>query len=170
MQRKCIKVCSNENDLINELAGLLARCYHSNNDPIFTVGLSGGSLVALMSKVFPIMKGIDWKKWRFFFCDERLVSFDDSESTFGTYWKAIEPLSKSLPLREEQFVTINQQLDGEDVANDYIEKIKKHGIIDRANNLPKFHIILLGMGPDGHTASLFPGHKLLQVSSSMKQT
>lgn len=163
MQRKCIRVCSNESDLINELAGLLAKCYHANNDDIFTVGLSGGSLVTLMSKVFPIMKGIDWKKWRFFFCDERLVSFDDSESTYGTYWKAIEPLAKSLPLSEEQFITINSQLDGDDAANDYVEKIKKNAIIDKNCNLPKFHILLLGMGPDGHTASLFPGHKLLEV-------
>lgn len=51
----------------------------------FTLGLSGGSLVSMLSKELPVLPDLDCSKWVVGFCDERLVSFDDPESTYGLY-------------------------------------------------------------------------------------
>lgn len=51
----------------------------------------------------------DWSKWRFFFCDERLVAFDDPESTYAQYR---DNFISNLPITEDQFIKINPQLSG----------------------------------------------------------
>ena len=51
----------------------------------FTLGLSGGSLVSMLSKELPALSDLDCSKWVVGFCDERLVPFDDPESTYGLY-------------------------------------------------------------------------------------
>lgn len=51
----------------------------------FTMGLSGGSLVSMLSKELLALPELDCSKWVVGFCDERLVSFDDPESTYGLY-------------------------------------------------------------------------------------
>lgn len=51
----------------------------------FTLGLSGGSLVTMLSKELLALPQLDCSKWLFAFCDERLVPFNDSESTYGLY-------------------------------------------------------------------------------------
>lgn len=51
----------------------------------FTLGLSGGSLVSMLSKELLALPDLDCSKWVVGFCDERLVPFDDPESTYGLY-------------------------------------------------------------------------------------
>ena len=51
----------------------------------FTLGLSGGSLVSMLSKELPALPDLDCSKWVVGFCDERLVPSDDPESTYGLY-------------------------------------------------------------------------------------
>lgn len=51
----------------------------------FTIGLSGGSLVSMLSKELLALPNLDCSKWVVGFCDERLVPFDDPESTYGLY-------------------------------------------------------------------------------------
>lgn len=51
----------------------------------FTLGLSGGSLVSMLSKELLALPDLDCSKWVAGFCDERLVPFDDPESTYGLY-------------------------------------------------------------------------------------
>lgn len=55
----------------------------------FTLGLSGGSLVSMLSRDLPAVPGLDCRKWLLGFCDERLVPFQDPESSYGLYkvWK-----------------------------------------------------------------------------------
>lgn len=159
---KTIKVLPNTDDVNAELRLLIQQSYDNCTDKLFTIGLSGGSLINSLIKTLPTLSCVDWTRWRLFFCDERIVPFDDPESTFGCYWRAFENVT---PLKKDQFIVINPDLDGELAARDYTEKIRSTVKIDEDLALPRFNLILLGMGPDGHTASLFPGHKLLEVSN-----
>lgn len=51
----------------------------------FSLGLSGGSLVSILSKELPAVPNLDCSRWLIGFCDERLVPFSDPESTYGLY-------------------------------------------------------------------------------------
>lgn len=74
-----------------ELAPVLAHLVTSRAEKAitshdrFTLGLSGGSLVSMLSKELLALPDLDCSKWVVGFCDERLVSFDDPESTYGLY-------------------------------------------------------------------------------------
>ncbi|KAG7211502.1 hypothetical protein KM043_010771 [Ampulex compressa] len=127
-------------------------------DDIFKVGLSGGSIVQLLVQGLPSIT-TDWSKWRFFFCDERIVPFDNGDSTYGAY-KA--DLIGKVPVTEDQFIKIDTNLSAEEAAKDYI---KKMSVFFPPDSVPRFDVLLLGLGPDGHTCSLFPGHKLLEETS-----
>ncbi|CAB0037041.1 unnamed protein product [Trichogramma brassicae] len=127
-------------------------------EDIFKIGLSGGSLVKFLSEGLPLVK-TDWSKWRFFFCDERIVSFENTESTFGLYRAS---LIGKIPITEDQFIKIDPQLTAEDAARDYIKQMTLYFPPD---SIPRFDVLLLGMGPDGHTCSLFPNHRLLEETS-----
>lgn len=68
----------------------------------------GGSVVSLLSEYLAKVE-TDWSKWRFFFCDERLVDFSDPESTYSQYK---EKFIGKLPINEDQFIKINPKLTG----------------------------------------------------------
>lgn len=70
--------------------------------------LQGGSVVSLLAEYLAKVE-TDWSKWRFFFCDERLVEFSDPESTFAQYR---DKFIINLPISEDQFIKINPQLSG----------------------------------------------------------
>lgn len=152
-----VAICPNEFEIIDQLSKLIenraAECIRRNNS--FRVGLSGGSLIKFLCKGLP---GITttWEKWLFFFCDERLVPFDDKESTYGCYKRELIP---HLPVTENQFIAVNPSLSVADAADDYVQKLEQHFT---SGALPRFDLLLLGVGPDGHTCSLFPGHPLLK--------
>lgn len=57
----------------------------SSSADSFSLGLSGGSLVSILSKELPAFSNLDCSRWLVGFCDERLVPFDDPESTYGLY-------------------------------------------------------------------------------------
>ncbi|XP_043485363.1 6-phosphogluconolactonase [Polistes fuscatus] len=127
-------------------------------DDIFKIGLSGGSFVNILVKTLPNVS-TDWSKWRFFFCDERVVPFENGESTYGSYKTSLIGV---VPITEDQFIKIDPELSAEEAARDYI---KKMSVYFPPDSLPKFDVLLLGLGPDGHTCSLFPNHKLLDETS-----
>uniref|UniRef100_A0A1I8QA94 6-phosphogluconolactonase n=1 Tax=Stomoxys calcitrans TaxID=35570 RepID=A0A1I8QA94_STOCA len=125
---------------------------------VFRLGLSGGSLVSYLSSALESIKSSDLDKWQFFFCDERFVPDTDGDSTYGVYKTALIPKTT---LKEKQFVWIDLSGSVENCAEDYEKKILKEFSMEKAS-VPRFDLLLLGMGPDGHTCSLFPGHALLE--------
>ncbi|XP_014209727.1 6-phosphogluconolactonase [Copidosoma floridanum] len=129
-----------------------------DDEDVFKIGLSGGSMVKFLAEGLPMIK-MDWSKWRFFFCDERVVTFDNQDSTFGLYRSQ---LIEKIPISESQFIKINPDLSAEAAAKDYIQKMS---VFFPPDSIPRFDVLLLGMGPDGHTCSLFPNHRLLHETS-----
>lgn len=99
----------------------------------------------------------DLSKWKFFFCDERYVDETDPESTYGYYKIKLVPQTE---LQLHQFVPINVNLPLAECAADYEQKIRAE-FGSSIGSFPEFDLLLLGMGPDGHTCSLFPNHALL---------
>ncbi|KAM7387160.1 hypothetical protein PAMA_009668 [Pampus argenteus] len=127
----------------------------------FTLGLSGGSLVSMLSKELLVTPGLDCSKWVVGFCDERVVSFDDPESTTGLYKSH---LFSKVNIPDSGIVTIDPSLPVDDCAEDYTRKLKE---TFPDEDFPGFDLLLLGMGPDGHTCSLFPDHPLLEESKKI---
>ncbi|KAM9746338.1 6-phosphogluconolactonase [Menidia menidia] len=127
----------------------------------FTLGLSGGSLVSMLSKELPALSGLDCSRWVVGFCDERLVSFDDPESTYGLYKNQ---LFSKINIPDGGILTIDSTLPVNECAEDYSRKLKE---AFPGDGFPVFDLLLLGMGPDGHTCSLFPDHPLLQETQKI---
>lgn len=166
-----IVVTSSASELDDKLKEVIEAAFKECDSEFFTVGLSGGSFVKVLSNVLPKLHltGEEWRKWIFFFVDERVVGFDDSESTFGQYKTVLLPKVAELSLN--QFVVINPNLDAEACAFDYLSKMKRSFRLPvNENGFPVLDLVLLGMGPDGHTASLFPGHALLDVRTRLLAT
>ncbi len=126
----------------------------------FRVALSGGStpkaLYAALTRP-PISSQLDWARVQFFFGDERCVAPDHPESNYAL---ADQFLFRPLKLPEAGIFRVDTQA-APTVADTYEAILRKQ--FDAAPPAwPRFHLILLGMGEDGHTASLFPGSPALQ--------
>ncbi|GAQ91586.1 6-phosphogluconolactonase [Klebsormidium nitens] len=127
----------------------------------FTVVLSGGSLVKGLSSLIG-MKGIDWSKWHVFWADERVVKLTDPDSN---YKLATDEFLSKVDIPDNQIYALNDTLGAKAAAADY-EKVLKNLPRDvlplsKGDQYPRFDLILLGIGPDGHIASLFPNHPLV---------
>ncbi len=124
----------------------------------FAVALSGGSTPkAIYQRLSLLPKEIDWTKVFLFWGDERSVAPDHPDSN---YRMAMEHFSK-LPIPEHQIFRMKAEADIEKNAKDYEEKIR--------HTLRKslFDLVMLGIGEDGHTASLFPNTKALSVTKEL---
>ncbi|XP_068634904.1 probable 6-phosphogluconolactonase 4, chloroplastic [Aristolochia californica] len=130
----------------------------------FTVVLSGGSLIESLRKLVesPYLESIEWSKWHVFWVDERVVPKDHEDSN---YKLAYDGFLSKVPILPGHVYAINDALSAEGAADDYetcLKQLVKTSVIDSsATGWPKFDLMLLGMGPDGHVASLFPGHPLI---------
>lgn len=127
---------------------------------VFRVSLSGGStpvsLYALLASE-PFSERVDWSRVHFFWGDERCVPPDHPDSNF---YRAKQTLFEQVPVPESNIFRIPAELRPEQAAELYEEvllryfsKVEEEDIRSRA----RFDLVLLGMGDDGHTASLFPG-------------
>lgn len=119
----------------------------------FSVALSGGSTPKLLFQLWAAeyRDKIDWSIVHFFWGDERCVPPDDNESNYGVC-KAL--LLDHIDIPAENIHRVKGEADP-------AEEVKRYGLeiidnTDAANDLPIFDLIILGMGDDGHTASIFP--------------
>ncbi|KAK9882387.1 hypothetical protein WA026_020910 [Henosepilachna vigintioctopunctata] len=152
-----IIVGKNKDDIFQKTINLIENVAKESiaKDNIFKIGLSGGSVATFLTIGIPKIK-TDFTKWKLFFCDERNVPEDSNDSTYGFYKSALIGTSK---LTEDHFIRIKQGVSAKEAAADYTEQLKRYF---PGETVPKFHLLLLGMGPDGHTCSLFPNHPLLE--------
>jgi 6-phosphogluconolactonase len=135
------------------------------NKGIFTIALSGGStpkkLFALLAEE-PFRSQMPWTATHFFFGDERHVAPDNEESNFRMANETM--FSKINELPKENIHRVLAEKEATHAARDYEANLHEFFDSDE-NEFPRFDLILLGMGADGHTASLFPGSKALAENS-----
>ncbi|KAE8723927.1 putative 6-phosphogluconolactonase 5 [Hibiscus syriacus] len=163
-----VVVFDSEEDLSVSLAKYTADLADkfSKEKGSFTVVLSGGSLIKSLRKLVetPYVDAVDWSTWHVFWVDERVVPKDHDDSNYKLAFAGF--LSK-VPIHPGKVYAINDALPAEGAADDY-ETCLKHLVksnvisVSAATGVPKFDLMLLGMGPDGHVASLFPGHPLVK--------
>lgn len=130
----------------------------------FTIALSGGNTPKLLFSVLgdKFASSVNWYNVHLFWVDERCVTPDDPESNFGMTKKA---LLNRIDLPERNVHRIKGEDNPEKEAESYSGEIAKHTA--RRNGLPFFDVMLLGLGEDGHTASLFPGNEKLFLTDKI---
>jgi 6-phosphogluconolactonase len=132
----------------------------------FTIALSGGSTPKNLNTLLATnaRTSLPWDRMFFFWGDERHVPPSDPESN---YRMAEETLLSKVPVpRANVFRIPAENPDAAAAALAYEETLRKFFAL-QAGEFPRFDLILLGMGPDGHAASLFPGTAALQEKSRL---
>jgi 6-phosphogluconolactonase len=130
----------------------------------FTVALSGGSTPKTLYSLLATKPGIPWDKVYFFWGDERHVPPDDPESNYRMVNEAL--LSKIQVPPENIFRIHAEEKDAAAAAQQYEQVIKDFFHLS-PGQFPRFDLIYLGTGPDGHTASLFPGTAALNETQRL---
>ena len=123
----------------------------------FTVALSGGSTPRRMYEFLgarPLRDRVDWSRVEVFWGDERGVPPDHPDSNFHM---ASSALLERVPIPPQRIHRMRaENLDRAAAARDYQIEIAGAFGVDASRSPPSFDLVLLGMGSDGHTASLFP--------------
>lgn len=162
--RAHVKVCETAAEMGVECAKEVERII---NDAVAsrghcTVALSGGTTPALLYKQLvskEYKNKVDWAKVHFWVSDERCVALSDKESNFGNAQRQFLDLL-SLPA-ENLHPPVEPEGAPADVAMAYEEAMKQFFEL-KEGEFPRFDLLLLGMGPDGHCASLFPNTPALK--------
>lgn len=126
----------------------------TNNDKICSVVLSGGETGKLFCKALArYKKEIPWQQIYFFFGDERYVALDDVQSN---YYNAFENLFSKVDVPQENIYPMITYLKDPKAAAKKYEAILKKVCHLKKNSFPQFDLVYLGLGQNGHTASLMP--------------
>lgn len=127
---------------------------------VFNVALSGGSTPrALYQQLARHKHNADWQQWHFYFGDERFVAADHPDSN---YRMARESLLDELAIPPDNIHPILMIDDNpQQTATAYAQTLRQTLPLD-AESKPRFDLVLLGLGDDGHTASLFPDTDILE--------
>jgi 6-phosphogluconolactonase len=155
-----------DKDELNALAAAkfveIANSAIANNGR-FTVALAGGSTPKSLYRLLAgaeFKDKIDWQRVNFFFGDERYVPPTDAESNFRMAKENLFDLLGTLP--ENIFRWPTESAAAEQAAEEYETALRNF-----FKGSPRFDLVLLGMGADGHTASLFPYTEALTENSRL---
>lgn len=127
---------------------------------LFRVALSGGSTPRCVHWLLarpPFRDSIDWDRVLFFFGDERCVPPDSDRSN---YRMARETLFDPLSIAPDRIFRMRGEEEPKHAASEYARALRAEFSDERG--VTRFDFAYLGMGPDGHTASLFPGTRALE--------
>lgn len=133
----------------------------------FHIALSGGSTPKSIFEYLALnhQSTIDWHKVKFFWGDERCVPPNESESN---YKMAYDSLLSKLQISALNIFRIKGENDPQLEADSYDSEVLNH--MKNINGYPRFDLIMLGLGEDGHTASIFPNQKNLLNSDKIYST
>ncbi len=138
----------------DRVLGLLAEAQAARGEA--SVVLTGGSVARTVHRALSAEQDrVDWARVTFWWGDDRYLPSDDEERNAGQAW---EDLLQHLPVDPVRVHAMpaadDDYLDADAAAWAYSEEL--HGVVTTAD--PWFDVLMLGIGPDGHCASLFPDH------------
>jgi len=141
-------------ELANLLAGRLLSWIGENSQNLYHIALSGGHTPSLLFKVLAdrYRESFPWQRIQLWWGDERMVPPDNQESNFKV---ANELLISKISIPADHVHRIRGEADPVTEVKRYDEEIRSQ--LPIINQLPSFDLIILGLGEDGHTASIFPG-------------
>jgi len=160
-----IKIVADAVELASEAADEFVRLAQAavRQKNLFTVALSGGStpkiLYSLLANEEPWRSNLPWERIHFFWGDERHVPPSDPDSNYRMTYEAM--LSKAPVPASNVHRIKGEEPDAQTAAAEYEQELRSFFHL-QSKEYPRFDLILLGMGPDGHTASLFPGTDALK--------
>lgn len=133
---------------------------------IFTIALSGGSTPKVLYQLLadpnkPFREQVPWSSIHFFWADERHVPPDHPESNYRMANEAM--LSKVPVAKNNVHRVMSENPDAAEAAENYEQTVLR--IV--SGKPPRFDVILLGVGTDGHTASIFPGSEVLHETKRL---
>jgi 6-phosphogluconolactonase len=130
----------------------------------FTIALSGGSTPEILFKILSdnFMEAVQWQYVHFFWGDERCVQPNAPESNFGMTSRI---LLSTIKIPSQNIHRIKGEDDPYIEAERYSKEISL--FTDKRDGMPLFDIVLLGLGEDGHTASVFPDDLRLMESDKV---
>lgn len=153
MSSPLVYVQPDNQSVAEEFAKWLVDWAQEQDRDKITIALSGGSTPKVLFKVLAeqYADAMPWEKIHFFWGDERCVPPDDDDSNFKM---THELLLKPINFPEAQTHRVLGEVDPEEAARAYEQVIAD--VVDHEEGWPVFDLIMLGMGSDGHTASIFP--------------
>jgi 6-phosphogluconolactonase len=143
-------VCPDLPTLVEELEGALIDAIEMTGHKPFSIALSGGTTPKVLYQSLAMTPLIEWPKVELFFGDERPVPYDHPESNFGMVKKAL--LDELGPAK-----VIAHPMPAEAGDTAAYEQLIRSRVKQERDGVPVLDLVLLGVGADGHTASLFPG-------------
>ena len=132
-----------------------------------SIALAGGKSPSIVYRALarpPRVEDVDWSKVTLSWGDERWVPRDDNESNFRM---VSETLLSNLPKPGPQIVAVDTTLSSpEEAARDYASRLQRAENA-KPGDIPQLDLMLLGVGEDGHTASLFPDSPVLSAKGTV---
>jgi len=131
------------------------------------LALNGGNTPARLFQILAAegQAAINWERTQVYWGDERCVPPDHPESSYG---QARQALLSRVRIPDENIHRIKGELGPVAASRDYAEVLRLQA--DPGLDWPRFDLVLLGMGEDGHTASLFPGSDPLVTQPTLPVT
>ena len=151
MEEPVALIFENKTKLVKGFTEYFLKLFHEKSG-LFSVALSGGSTPKNWFDYLAAnhSESIDWKHIHFYWGDERCVSPDDEQSNFGM---TKSYLLDHIDIPDENVHRIQGEINPADAAANYANEISQKLTNEK---LPVFDLVILGMGDDGHTASIFP--------------
>lgn len=142
----------------------LIKLMSKEPEKVFHIALSGGSTPSLMFELWAneYADATSWRRIRFYWVDERCVPPEHSDSNYGV---ANRIFLKHVPVACTDVFRIHGEDEPVKEALRY-SKIVEKNVMSR-NSWPEFDVVLLGIGEDGHTSSIFPGQEELLASKQI---
>lgn len=150
-----VRIFDTKENVYDSVAKEILKITSESQQEIFDIALSGGNTPKGFFKTLSenYADEIPWKRIHFWWGDERCVAPDDEQSN---YKMTVDHLLANIDIPEQNIHRIKGEANPEEEAVRYSDELEK--TLNSRGKDPVFDIIILGLGNDGHTASIFPDH------------